>query len=196
MAKEEIPTVVGMPSELVALLLEKLGQPQLGADQLAEILKQTGLTTASAMQKALKPENQFHPGVSCYSYPEGDRDKPRPTLKCEMSWVGCSIQSGNDGNMHWFELELLNQIDPGVYEVTKTDNSTTQLTARGSRDVTGKLDRLDFTFPVRDGERHNAAPMAVWLLEVLGMTYMEAMQKYLQVQIDDARAKTQKAVAA
>lgn len=191
MAKETEPAqIVGMPPELLAALLERLGQPQLDTAQLAEILKQTGLTTAAAMQKALKPENPFHPAVSAYSYPEGDREKPRPDLKCAMTWVGHPIDGGSDGNMHWFELELLNQMEPGVFSVTRSDQTGTVLTVTGKSGVTGKLEGLDFTFPVKDGEKHNVSPMAVWLLEALGMTYMEAMQKYLAVQIEDARAKS------
>jgi hypothetical protein len=199
MAKEETSAaqVVGMPPELLALLLERLGQPQLDTAQLAEILKQTGLTTASAMQKALKPENAFHPGVSCYSYPEGDRDKPRQELKCAMSWANAPIVGGCEGNMHWYELELLNQQEPGLYQVTRTDMTQTLLTVTGASDATGKLESLSFTFPLRGrGERHNVAPLAVWLLEALGLSYMEAMQKYLTVHIADTAAKTRKAVAA
>lgn len=202
MAKEEnAPALAGivMPQELVALLMEKLSQPASGGmttEQLAEILKATGLSTASAMQKALKPENPFHPAVSVYSYPEGDRDRPRPTLRCPMTWVGHPIDSGNEGNEHWFELELLNQVEPGVYNVTRTDGSDTPLTVTGVRDTKGNLEKLDFTFPVKDGGKHNVAPKPVWLLQCLGLTYMEAMTKYLQVSIDDTKAKTQSLVTA
>jgi hypothetical protein len=200
MAKEEnAPQVVGMPPELLALLLERLNQPSTGgmtAEQLAEILHATGLSTANAMQKALKPENAFHPGVSVYSYPEGDRDRPRPALRCAMSWVGHPIDSGNEGNEHWYELELLNQMEPGAYTVHKTDQSEVQLTVTGIKAPDGTLERMDFTFPVGGMEKYNVAPKPVMLLEALGMTYMEAMTKYLQVQIEDVKAKTRPAVAA
>lgn len=199
--KEPITQTAGilMPPELVALLMEKLGQPATGgmsAEQLAEILKATGLSTASAMQKALKPENQFHPGVSVYSYPEGDRDKPRPKLKCPMTWAGHPIDSGNDGNEHWYELELLNQVEPGDYQVTRTDNSQTTMTVTGTYDTARNLDSLSFAFPVRDGGKHNVAPKAVWLLECLGLNYMEAMTTYLQTMLKDQQDKSRPAVAA
>lgn len=192
MAKDESATIVGMPRELVELLFERLGAatPQMDPAQLAEILKATGLTTAAAMQKALKPENAQHPGISCFSYPEGDLAKPRPELKCKMSWVGAPIDSGNNGTMHWFELELLNQVAPGVYTVTNADMTLTQLTVEGTRDPAGAIESLAFRFPLKNSEKNNVSPMAVWLLEALGRSYMDAMSEWLRVHIEDKRAKS------
>lgn len=193
MAKETDSGLVAMPQALVELLLEKLGQPQavaggLTADQLADILKASGLSTAAAMQKALKPENQFHPGVSCYSYPEGDRDKPRPKLKCKMTWVGYEI---DPETAHWYELELLNTANPGNFVVTNSDQSQTTLNIRPETDdTTGALYKLHFSFPVRDGGGKNASPMAVWLLESQGLNYMEAMTTWLGVMAKDLKAKS------
>lgn len=197
MAKEDSQQIVGMPRELVELLFERLGAPApSGFDpaQLAEILKATGLSTAQAMQQALKPENAFHPGVSCYSYPEGDRDKPRPALRCAMTWVGAVIDPETE---HWYELELLNQIQPGEYRVTNADMSQTTLTVRPEMDsTTGKLDKLHLSFPVRDGQSRNVSPKAVWLLEAQGKSYMEAMTEWLQTMLADQKAKTRQTVSA
>jgi len=188
MAKEDTGGLVAMPQALVELLLEKLGAPAqvaqgMTAEQLADILKSTGLSTASAMQQALRPEHQFHPGVSAYSYPEGDRDRPRPVLKCQMTWVAAWIDPETE---HWYELELLNQMQPGEYVVTNADMTKTMLTVRPEMDsATGKLDKLHFTFPVRDGQNRLVSPKAVWLLEALAADadpatrYMTAITTWL-----------------
>jgi len=191
MAKEETGAVVAMPQALVELLLEKLGAPQASAfdaKQLADILEKTGLNTAAAMQKAMKPENAFHPGVSCYSYPEGDRERPRPKLKCKMTWVSADL---DPETLHWYELELLNQATPGDFHVTNADQSQTTLNIRPEADTTtGRLDKLHFSFPVRDGQSRNVSPMSVWLLEAQGLSYMEAMVKWLSVMAADLKAKS------
>jgi hypothetical protein len=181
-----------MPQALVELLLERLGQPTataqgLTAEQLAEILKSTGLSTAAAMQSALKPENTSHPGVSCYSYPEGDFLRPRPRLKCLMTWCGYEVDAET---MHWYELELLNAAQPGEYVVTQADMGHTTLRIEPEQDkTTGKLYKLHFTFPVRDGESKRVSPMPVWLLEAQGKNYMDAMTEWLRVMADDFAKK-------
>jgi hypothetical protein len=190
--KDESGAVVAMPQALVELLLERLGAPAaaasgLTAEQLAEILKSTGLSTAAAMQSALKPENANHPGVSCYSYPEGDFVKPRPTLKCLMTWCSAEI---DPETQHWYELELLNKAQPGEYVVTQADMGHTTLTIRPEADpTTGKLFKLHFSFPLKDGESKRVSPMSVWLLEAQGKSYMEAMTTWLQVMAADLAAK-------
>lgn len=192
MAKET-ETVVAMPQALVELLLERLGAPAataggLTAEQLAEILQKTGMNTAAAMQQALKPENANHPGVSCYSYPEGDYKRARPHLKCKMTWVSADLDRET---LHWYELELLNQCEPGDYRVTNADQSQTTLNIRPEMDsTTGRLDKLHFSFPVRDGQSRNVSPMSVWLLEAQGLSYMEAMVKWLSVMAADLKAKS------
>jgi hypothetical protein len=191
MAKDDNGAVVAMPQALVELLLERLGAPQsasgLDAAQLAEILKATGLSTAAAMQQALKPENAFHPGISCYSYPEGDLKRARPKLQCPMTWCSAEI---DPETMHWYELELLNIAKPGEFVVTQADMGQTTLSVRPEADVTtGKLHKLHFTFPVRDGESKRVSPMSVWLLEAQGLSYMEAMTQWLKVMAADLAAK-------
>ena len=41
-------------------------------DDLQEILAGTAQYSAEAMKRSLKPENEAHPGISCFSFPEGD----------------------------------------------------------------------------------------------------------------------------
>src|SRR5688572_27831468 len=37
------------------------------------------------------PENKQAPGVSVFSYPEGDLKHPKPDLKCAMYWAGYEL---------------------------------------------------------------------------------------------------------
>lgn len=49
--------------------------------QFAETLKQTMGTQAEAFGRQLRPENVVHPGISSFSYPQGDLARPKPILK-------------------------------------------------------------------------------------------------------------------
>jgi hypothetical protein len=40
--------------------------------------------TLENQRKALNPINPIHPGISAYSYPEGDRARPKPHLVCDQ----------------------------------------------------------------------------------------------------------------
>ena len=111
-------------------------------------------------QRATKPD----PGISAFSYPEGDLARPRPPLKCQMLWDGhpldLTIVTAR-------EIELLNQMEPGEYPITKTDGSRLTLTVRGTRDVSGRLARLEFTFPCHGEHRYNVPSMVAMLGEAL-----------------------------
>lgn len=98
------------------LLVEKINGIQAGgggitAAQLETILQNsaaTHKTTVDALQNALIPENKVHPGISAYSYPEGDRARPKPTLKHEVLFCGYRQR---DDNLTPEEIDALNAID-------------------------------------------------------------------------------------
>lgn len=50
-------------------------------EQFAETLRQTMGTQAEAFGRQLRPENVVHPGISSFSYPQGDLARPKPILK-------------------------------------------------------------------------------------------------------------------
>ena len=73
-------------------LLEKLTEQSvasgLSAGQLETLLERVGFSSAEAMRQSLKPENQFPPEISAFSYPEGDRDRPKPSLTRKTYFCG------------------------------------------------------------------------------------------------------------
>lgn len=97
---------------------------------------------AQALQQMAGPRDNpmGSPLVSTLN-PMGDRDHPRPDLKCAMTWCGYDIER----EMHSVEeLTLLNSIEPGHYRVMKTDGSYGILSVFPSIDSTSNtLRRLD-----------------------------------------------------
>jgi hypothetical protein len=78
LARNDSDTAVAAPApqlsaEQFAQLLQAISanKSSLDVDALQTILKETAEGTAKAMQKALKPENQTHPGKSVFSHPDG-----------------------------------------------------------------------------------------------------------------------------
>lgn len=64
-------------AESIARLAEALAKQGGGltAEQFAKTLENE--------RKAINPSNPFHPGISAFSYPEGDRARPKPQLAVE-----------------------------------------------------------------------------------------------------------------
>jgi hypothetical protein len=73
-----------------------------------------GLTAADlkalldGQRKAMRPENETHPGISAFSYPEGDRDRPRPELKRPTYFAG-GLQ--REDSLTPLEIDLFNRFE-------------------------------------------------------------------------------------
>ena len=82
--------------KLLEVLVQKLSsvgqQSGLSEAQLEKILTSVGANTAEAMRASLKPENTDHPHVSAYSYPEGDKARPKPDLRVKTFFCGMEEQ--------------------------------------------------------------------------------------------------------
>ncbi len=75
-----------------------------------ETLQELLAGQATAMQKAMKPENEAPPLHSAMSYPEGDRDKPRDgVLTKQFFHNGFPCHKFPEAS-HWWELELMEQV--------------------------------------------------------------------------------------
>lgn len=83
-------------------------------DQLDKLLEKTAGTTADAFRTALIPENKVHPGISVFSYPEGDVAHPKGKLALET--VFCGYRQRED-NLTPEELDAVNALADGqTYE--------------------------------------------------------------------------------
>jgi hypothetical protein len=125
----------------------------------------TAEANAYAMKKALKPENDPAPMVSVYN-PEGDRDHPRPALKCEFTVFNGIPIDGTTDTVE--ELTLFNRLVAGDYWVGKSDGSMMLFKVREHRNDLGHLRRIDISFPYRDdADRAGVMPMVSWLRDVV-----------------------------
>jgi hypothetical protein len=130
-----------------------------------ESMRRRAQFEAEAHQRLQKKENVDHPGISVYSYPEGDVARPKPPLHCKMFWVGYDLQADQ---LTPDEIDLLNLATPGDYTFTKTDGSIEKLEIIGTNGHNGKIERLEFQFPCRGDNKHNLPGMAALLRQVFG----------------------------
>lgn len=150
---------------------------------LKEVLATTSLQTAQAMQKAMKPENQEHPGKSAMSYPEGDVARPRPVLPFEF-WYNnypCHMFPETE---HWRELELMVGVTPGRFTTIRRDGSLMHVDVRAERDANQTVTKLFVEFPIAREEKGLIPPKAVVLYQLLHpehpkRAFVQAMQEYL-----------------
>lgn len=146
---------------------------------------------AEAWTRLNKRENDPAPMISAFN-PLGDRDHPRPALKCKMDWVGYPCERDS---LSVEEIELLNAMEPGEYTFHRTDGTAERLTVTPLTSPTGKLERLSFYFPCRGDNRHNLPGLAPLLREVLKKTPREA-DLYAQLEALRNELATVKAGAA
>ena len=116
----------------------------------------TQTATAKAMQKAMKPENETHPGISPFSYPEGDKARPRVTVPYEVSYNGYPMTKFPEIN-HWRECELLALVQPGQFSVLRKDGTKMDVEVKAERDADGKITKMDIRFPVSRARTYSKA---------------------------------------
>jgi hypothetical protein len=144
---------VGDLSAVMAMLAQAIGQAQSANNE--------GLVKAlEESQKRLQAkENPVPPLVSAFNN-RGDRDFPRPRLKCrEVTQCGFPVQ---ESACTVAELEILNRFIDSlvearrnhealpVYRITKADGSMATVRLETSwNDVSGGLERLAINYPVK-----------------------------------------------
>ena len=98
---------------------------------------------AKAQKRAMKPENEHHPGKSVFAYPEGDVERPRPQFECRTLYAGHKLD--HDTSLAR-EIELVNQVQlPGKYPVEKSDGSIATVEVEIERDHAGKATKKTTT---------------------------------------------------
>lgn len=184
-----------------AQLKELLGEKQsnsLTPDVLAEIMGKTAEMSAEAMRRSLKPENTHAPGISVFSYPEGDRDKPKPTLPFELYWIG-SYPVHKDESAHtWYELEAFATLKPGTFTCSKVDGAgTVRVEIKGEYGPEGEIAKLTVSVPLDRDSRTNIPSSYIWCYQIQHAdrpareTFVEAMTQLLQIKLADQKAKEQ-----
>lgn len=82
---------------------------------------------ADMQRRVHRPENDINPKISAFN-PRGDKDFPRPRLKCEffLPWPVTNDQE----QLSREELELLNLLQPGDWVIRRTDRSKLKIEVR------------------------------------------------------------------
>lgn len=88
--------------------------------RLAELQKTIADQNNATLKQIHRPRNEFPPLMSVFN-PRGDKDYPRPLLKCEMftPW----FRPWDPGSLTREEVELLNLLDEGEYTMTRNDGT-------------------------------------------------------------------------
>ena len=136
----------------------------------AETVKAQADIYAASMKTALKPENTDPPLISDFN-PQGDRDFPRPALRYPFTMNGAEMP---EYLMTVEEITLLNQLEPGHYRVTKTDDTQVIVSVVPTHDTaTGAITKMrlvsKFGNKSNPEDKNNWPPQRVWLAEMLGV---------------------------
>lgn len=120
---------------------------------------------ARAMKAQLSPVNDVSPQISVYN-PRGERDHPRPDLKCEVFLGPYPLEKQT---LLVKEIEYLNKLEPGTFEVTKGDGTTVPFHIIPKYRLDGRtVERLTIAFPCADDDqKQNFPPFTQMLREVL-----------------------------
>ena len=150
------------------------------AEQLKTVMSDLVKVQADAHAQALREiaerdqrDDLNFPRISAYSYPEGDKARPRPALKCRMFWNGF--------DMDWdtttaAELELLNRVEPGDYTFRRIDGTTREkIQVFGERNASGQLSKLEFHFPTKE-QRDTLPSMLSILRDIVGVQTPEQQE--------------------
>ena len=151
------------PTQFITLTAEQFAQLVGTKQDSDEFLKKQAQYQAEATKRAMRPENETHPGVSVYN-PLGERDHPKPPLKCKMFWCGVDEQIEV---LTREEVELMNQLMPGSYPFHRTDGSVDKLTVTAESDAYGVWTRMFVDFPATGDARANLPSRVAMLREVL-----------------------------
>jgi hypothetical protein len=171
---------------LMAQILSELRAKDSVGDERLSVLSKGVEALVSA--EATRPrENRFPPEIS-YLNPLGERDNPRPELKCKMFWVGYKLSKEV---LTKEEIDLLNKIQPGSYRVHKSDGRSIPFVVAAKDDESGRLEKLSFHFPCKNrDDRQNHMPMASYLREALGDVRPDVDRLLEQVQALQAELAT------
>jgi hypothetical protein len=135
-----------------------------------ETVKAQADAYAASMKTALKPENSDPPLMSEFN-PKGDRDFPRPPLPYPFTMNGAEMP---EALFLVEEIELLLQVTPGHYRITKTDDTQVVVSVIPTTDsATGAITKMNlvskFGNKSNPQDKNNWPPLRVWLAEMLGV---------------------------
>ena len=156
---EPAPQFIALTTEQLQALIANAG----GRQQDEEFLKLQAKLMAEANKEVMGPrENATAPDISVYN-PTG---APKADLKCKMLWCGIPLEKET---LTPEEIAVLNRVDKsGRFQFRRTDGSYDEIEVRGERDLSGKLERLEFLFQHKGDKRNNLPSLVSMVQQVLG----------------------------
>lgn len=143
-------------------LKELLAQTRMSEDEQARLIRLQADENAKANRRALRPENERHPGVSVYNPSGGTWPKP----KCKLIWIAEPVDQDHQSTVE--EIELFNELQPGDYTCTRSDGTKMRVKVSAERsDIDNSILKLTVWFDTRDHLRHNLPPKTAMLREML-----------------------------
>lgn len=187
--------------QLKDLLGQHTNTNGLTPDVLESIMAKTAEMSAEAMRRSLKPENTHHPEISAFSYPEGERARPRPSLPFELLWKGFPIHKELSVSA-WWELEQLRELTPGTFTCLRTDGTPMTVTVTATYAADNKtVASLSVDFDCTRETRPLIPSPYVLAYQMTHPdldpqeSFTEAMGRLLQIKLQDRKAKEVAAVA-
>lgn len=164
----------------------------LAGNKLADI-EVAATINAQAMKKALRPENEIAPAISAFN-PKGETKYPRPRPRQIYMMARYPIcDPGNYDTTTWSEIELLNQLRPGAYMVTKSDGTDVEVLVKGENDSAGRPYKMTLFADgkgIQDDEQRNNWPSLMQVLTqmVTGEQPAQSFARYQSI-IDKQKAE-------
>lgn len=140
--------------KLLVMFLEQGQKNQFTPDTLNAVLEKVGMSTALGMQKAVRPENDQHPGISAFSYPEGDVKRKKPDLVRDVYF---NYHKENVEQLTPQEILAYNSIDKDYEQRGGQLSAVIKMRGR-------KREELHITLPVKDMDHRFNAPPSLLLL--------------------------------
>lgn len=188
MAKRDGELTVDDKFELLITALTAKQQDGISAEMLRQILADN----AKSVQKAMKPENETHPGISVFSHPEGDQKQPKPPLPYELYWNGYPVHKFPETE-DWAEWQLYSQLEFGEFTVMRKDGLRMTVKIEGERNADGKVTKMRVSFPVNREDKDKIPPTFVTLYQLLHndnprKSFVEAMHLWLERTLGESPA--------
>jgi hypothetical protein len=115
----------GTGQEMMALAIMQLTE---GLKSFREAQIQSANIIANMQRSTVSPENKFVPEISVYN-PRGDKDYPRPLLRCEY-FLPWPVKPSSAEELTREEIELLNLVLPGEHLVVRADRTRVKIKVR------------------------------------------------------------------
>jgi hypothetical protein len=199
------PPVVPVPSQPINLTFEQL-QTLLasagGAVQQNNVALADALAAGIKQAQPQRPSNETHPDVSAYN-PAGERDFPRPGLKCEFFYgtrqpKTLAVQRSyaiKADDLTAYEQIALNSLEPQIGVIKMLDSTEAKVELVATRhDITDEIIRMVLVLPAnvmeRKSDRRNFLPPIANMTEQLtGINYEKLSLDDLKWFMAEHRAK-------